>query len=1225
MKQYLFFLSVFLLTTLVFGAGCSGKKPTDTTGTDDSSSSSDTDTPSLDSATADTATADSETADSATADSETADSETADSETADSETADSETTDSETADSETVDSETADSETADSETADSETTDSETADSETVDSETADSETADSETTDSETADSETVDSETADSETADSETADSETADSETADSETTDSETADSETVDSETADSETADSETADSATADSDSDKLDDEYEPNDTADVAHPIQIGQIIEGILRVGSLLDYYSFIGTAGESVVISNLDELLENPADRVVIFLRDENDAVLTNETFTYAKPDKLVYILPYTGKYFIHVNVNSGPGAYQFKLGNGDAAGATLTLIEPNAGEQWEVATSKEITWTHTGAIENVILEYSLDNGNSFYRMVASTENDGSYIWEIPDTMSPSTEVKIRVSDAADALPYDVSDGVFELAPFGDDDYEPNENTGDAEIIFYDQEIAAALTLASGVDYYKFTGAANEVVTVTNTSSITNSEYPADRVMVKLLHSGAGEPVEAYFTALGTESIELELDEPGDYYVLVTRSPLNSGSTGVGNYAFTVTRETVTPPSLTLVAPAAEDRVEAGATVDIKWSSAGDVGNLLLEFSVDNGESYEIIADDVANTGVYSWTVPGNAQLSGAVVIRVSGAENGVVFGESEEAFNIVAPGDDEYEFNDNFDYAVEVAYGDDISAQITIGSQHDFYAFDGEKGDVVHLSWLAVSGANPADKVNEVVVFLKDKNRQLLTYQYFNVSEDDLLAYILPETGVYYIQVDISTGPVAYHFALSRGEATEQISWLNPADGDEWAIGSTQNISWSTTGGTVEEVSLMYSQDGIHYIDIISATPNAGTYAWTLPLKLELDKPLYLRVADVDDLVPYAALDGTLTLSKFPDDETDPNDNMDDADAIAYGDLVEAVVTQGSFSDFYKVYADAWDDVVISNESVGLENAAEKVTVFLFCGDSEKPASQVFEVGDSNSVMEQTSVEGWCFIHVRAASGAGKYRFRLTHVSHDAPTITLLSPNGGESWNVGNIIPVRWNNTGNIDSVNLAYSLNDGENYVSIADDIENTGSYDWKAPLFAENMDSILLRVENTDDASVMDVSDDGFDIVIPTDDETDSNDQIGLADFVAIGNSVLAVVTSSSWHDYYTFTGTVGDQIVITNTSTGLTSPADVVKVLLVNSAGNLLPGTAVTSFTSGGFETIQATAVADGPLYIHVFSSGISGEYRFKLEVR
>ncbi|MBU4306987.1 MAG: hypothetical protein KKB32_04040, partial [Acidobacteria bacterium] len=93
---------------------------------------------------------------------------------------------------------------------------------------------------------------------------------------------------------------------------------------------------------------------------------------------------------------------------------------------------------SITVTAPNGGETWTAGSTQEITWTSTGTIANVNIDYSTDNGSNWTPVAAGTENDGSYSWTVPST--PSVNCLVRVRDALDNDPSDSSDAVFTIAP-----------------------------------------------------------------------------------------------------------------------------------------------------------------------------------------------------------------------------------------------------------------------------------------------------------------------------------------------------------------------------------------------------------------------------------------------------------------------------------------------------------------------------------------------------------------------------------------------------------------------------------------------------------------------------------------------------------------------------------------------------------------------------------------------------------------
>ncbi|MCK5788552.1 MAG: T9SS type A sorting domain-containing protein, partial [Chlamydiia bacterium] len=106
-----------------------------------------------------------------------------------------------------------------------------------------------------------------------------------------------------------------------------------------------------------------------------------------------------------------------------------------------ELNNGQTFGGTpeptIIVVSPNGEEQWEQGSTHPITWTSINFTGNIKIELEM-----IYRdrevLVASTEDDGNWEWEIPEDLNISDYYVIIVSDADDGDPYDVSDNPFSI-------------------------------------------------------------------------------------------------------------------------------------------------------------------------------------------------------------------------------------------------------------------------------------------------------------------------------------------------------------------------------------------------------------------------------------------------------------------------------------------------------------------------------------------------------------------------------------------------------------------------------------------------------------------------------------------------------------------------------------------------------------------------------------------------------------------
>jgi hypothetical protein len=93
----------------------------------------------------------------------------------------------------------------------------------------------------------------------------------------------------------------------------------------------------------------------------------------------------------------------------------------------------------LLLLTPNGGQELIDNTVYQITWQTTGMIDDVVVEYSTNNGDDWTEVSPpNSGNDGYYDWLVP--AEPSTQCLVRVSDLLNPDALDISDSVFTILP-----------------------------------------------------------------------------------------------------------------------------------------------------------------------------------------------------------------------------------------------------------------------------------------------------------------------------------------------------------------------------------------------------------------------------------------------------------------------------------------------------------------------------------------------------------------------------------------------------------------------------------------------------------------------------------------------------------------------------------------------------------------------------------------------------------------
>ncbi len=136
------------------------------------------------------------------------------------------------------------------------------------------------------------------------------------------------------------------------------------------------------------------------------------------------------ATRDDETYLWTVPNDLSHTV------WVRVAEREGPGYDRSDKVFWIIPKPTLTVVSPNGGESWKAGTTQTIKWTTTGEVGDVKISYSVDGGTNWTTIDASAPNTGSYSWKIP--AKPSTKCKVRIWEAADHVPSDVSDGTFTI-------------------------------------------------------------------------------------------------------------------------------------------------------------------------------------------------------------------------------------------------------------------------------------------------------------------------------------------------------------------------------------------------------------------------------------------------------------------------------------------------------------------------------------------------------------------------------------------------------------------------------------------------------------------------------------------------------------------------------------------------------------------------------------------------------------------
>ncbi|MBI3189926.1 MAG: T9SS type A sorting domain-containing protein [Ignavibacteriales bacterium] len=747
---------------------------------------------------------------------------------------------------------------------------------------------------------------------------------------------------------------------------------------------------------------------------------------------------------------------------------------------------------TISVVLPNGGENWEVGSTKMITWTSTGSLGNVKIEYSINSGVTYSMITSSTPNTGSYGWLVPNNLTASA--RIRISDATNiTTASDVSNANFTIIPaplpsitlatpnggeqwiIGSSYSITWNSTGLIANVRLEYSINGGLTYSSIIVNTPNTGsylwtipnaatinarvrisdAANSAttfdvsnsnfslvfgtpptITITSpnggeqwtvgsirTITWTTTNVPSFNVVV-VEYSVTGEngtyfPISTFAQNTGFYQWVIPNALSSNARIRVTTVVNEVQARDVSNANFNITPAL----SLTLTAPSGFENWTVNSTRMITWTSLGAIANVKIEYSTNENLNFSVIAASVPNTGSYTWVVP--SPVTTTATIRISDVANPSIL-DLSDAYFIVSP--------EVPSVTVTSPNGGEIW---NVGSSKTIsWASTGEVTNVrieyttdAGSNWSVITGSTP-----------NDGN---YTWSVLNTPSPYSIIRIASVTNPLNIY-DISDA----YFAIAASVAPA-ITVTSPNGGENFVIGTYRNITWTSTG-TLTNVKLEYSTNGGSTFSLITVnTANTGSYAWKIPSVVTASARV--RITDVVNPASF--------------DESDANFNI----VYATSPIITVTSPNGG---------EDWSIGTSKNITWTTANVPSFAMVKIeYSINGEEGPYNLIATNATNTGSYRWVVPG-------PISGAARIRLTTsyrevvgTDVSNSnftispALSITVTSPNGGENWLINSTKLITWTTTGNISKVKLDYSVNSGATFTTIATNVPNTGSYQWRVP----------------------------------------------------------------------------------------------------------------------------------------------------------
>jgi len=498
-------------------------------------------------------------------------------------------------------------------------------------------------------------------------------------------------------------------------------------------------------------------------------------------------------------------------------------------------------------------------------------------------------------------------------------------------------------------------------------------------------------------------------------------------------------------------------------------SIDLTYPDGGDRLVATTQENIAWSTppTHTVPEVKIEYSLDNGTSWtEVLENEgttqndgiVTNDGVFEWTVPDQITTQDSCLIRISDSIDADTEDESAAPFRIIG------------EFAVTAPAQDE-----TLLANSPYDVIWTTKGNItqVYLSYSLDGGASWSDMDGNpggVTIINNNQSNGTTTYTWAvpdTLSDTCLIRIEDPN--------DSSVDTLSDNFYI-RG-----LTLTSPDGQEEWELGYSHSITWSSLGAIAEPLSIYLSYDsGTTWVQspITSGAQNTGSYPW----------PIYSAIYSVSDTCRIKIVDdnGREDISNA-DFRIMPNPAITITSPIITDSWIVGTPQNITWTTAGNVSSDLIIEFSVGGaayEPVVPAPTPQQITNQSYAWDVPDRVS-----GDVNIKIREGSIP---------QNTDGSDRDTQTPVEDESDqfaivpaTITITSPAQGTVWVAGDQLrEITWTQSGAlVDNLILEYSADGGLNWnlIDTFTQAQYSGSYYWPTIPVGAVGDSVVVRLSDS------------------------------------------------------------------------------------------------------------------------------------------
>ncbi|HBX51921.1 MAG: hypothetical protein A2275_12175 [Bacteroidetes bacterium RIFOXYA12_FULL_35_11] len=759
----------------------------------------------------------------------------------------------------------------------------------------------------------------------------------------------------------------------------------------------------------------------------------------------------------------------------------------------------------ITVTAPNGGESWKGCSSQSITWTSGGASGSYAIKYSTNNGVNWTNIVTNASGS-SYNWN-PVANNPSANCLIKVQDNSIAYAKDSSNAVFTI-----------QNNADIVV-----------TAPNGAENWQV-GTSQNITWVKEPTSTRFNVY--------------------YSTNNGTNWSTLTTYSSATSYAwTIPNAPSVNSLVKVEDYnntcIFDISNDvfTIAPPNpvITVTTPNNSTTRYAGSNLSITWTSQYLTSSFVtIEYTIDGGSTWNNIIEITENDGSQAWIIPSTPSAN--CKVRISEYNNPAVYDESNVFFPIALPyitvtlpnGGESWEGCANKSVTF-ISGGTSSSFLMKYSTNNGATWINGGSTSGSPFSWTGI----PNISSSQCLVKILDASNQSVmdssNAPFSILSHDDIIVtapnggeswQVATTKNITWI-ADPSITSFTVSYSTNNGDTWTTLTSYTTANSYSWTIpnnpgaqylirvmdynsscrydesdasftvtpqppavtspngsetryyGTNYNITWTNQYFNSTYVRIDLSVDsGMTWTPVANVTNNTGTYSWACPNTYS--NKCLVKVSEYNNPTVYDISNAVFTIAPGLLLTTPNGDNGTEEWRVCTQTTIKW--TAGGGSNYYKIEYSTNNGTNWTTIAANYYGTGNPVTYDWTIPNT--PSTQCLVRVTDNSYLLKTDVSDATF--------------------SIQPSVTVTTPNGGESLSQGSNYLITWAAVGASSYFTIDYSTNGGSAWTNVIYNQNITNNqYSWTVPAVASS--NCLIRVTDQVNTCKLDQSDNSFSIGMP------------------------------------------------------------------------------------------------------------------------